>query len=443
MVISCPSKNVINESKKFQDNNKVLGNSKTHNEKNDNENVTIDNINQKQKDTKNNYLPLVNISDETTNIVNKYIKDNKKNNSNKLKNEKINTIDTKIHTISNNINNNENDALKYNKIIRNLNGNIIIQGENNVDKKKISKKLSNTVLKKEKDSINNNDANNNSETNSNIDKLNANTINNNKNGNIKKQNCKNNETDIEKPVLKRRPPLVPTISDKKNERIRNMYSEGRKVRNSIVITKYEDIVKIKNKNDKENNHSEVESITPLSNSHSTLIANTAFKNKKEITNKRIVKAISKYKPSINVPTINKVEEGSFNIYKSAHLDFCRNCLIPKDVLHFQGLLLFKNMSKLKGMNLSRQQINNALEWEVIRYTVFNNKSTDNWSNLLNQYKSDRTSTKILSKRYAARRQGQKSVKKETESFERKYIAYNIIKKKAPTLANFFNSESDL
>jgi len=222
-----------------------------------------------------------------------------------------------------------------------------------------------------------------------------------------------------------------------------MYSEGRKVRNSVVITKYEDIVKIKNKNDKDNNHSEVESIIPLSNNHSALIANTAFKNKKEITNKRIVKAISKYKPSINVPTINKVEEGSFNIYKSAHLDFCRNCLIPKDVLHFQGLLLFKNMSKLKGMNLSRQQINNALEWEVIRYTVFNNKSTDNWSNLLNQYKSDRTSTKILSKRYAARRQGQKSVKKETESFERKYIAYNIIKKKAPTLANYFNSESEV
>jgi len=140
MVISCPSKNITNETKKFQDNNqnnKVLGNSKTHNEKNDNENIIRDNINQKQKETKSNYLPLVNITDETNNIVNKYIKENKKCNTNKLKNEKNNTINT---TVNNNINNNENDALKYNKIVRSLNGHVIIQSENNVDKKKLEKK---------------------------------------------------------------------------------------------------------------------------------------------------------------------------------------------------------------------------------------------------------------------------------------------------------------
>jgi len=421
--------NVIENISRKYSNIKTFLNFDKNSNNNDNINENINNnINKNQKDinrtisNKHNSNNNMNSNNNSNNFVKESIK---KNNKDLLKNEKINKL----------------------SIINESKQNCINSNQSNVDKRKIGVKVTNVVLKKEKDIININDSHI-KESGIISSKSNINSINNKHDGlePIKKNDNKSYGKELVRPVIKRQAPFIPTISDnKKNEKGKAITSETKNVKNRVAsknnFTKYE--------SNSDGGKSQTESTsqvgslkTPLSNSQAALISNTAFKAKKEMTNKRIVKAISKYKPVINIPSPNNSADGTFNIYKSAHLDFCRNCLIPKDVLYFQGLLLFKNISKLKGMNLSRQQINNALEWEVIKYTVFNSKSPDNWTNLLNQYKNDRTSTKILSKRYAARKQSQKCIKKETENFERKFIAYNIIKKKAPGVIDYYNSMSE-
>ncbi|ORX60008.1 hypothetical protein BCR36DRAFT_408374 [Piromyces finnis] len=395
---------------------------------NSNDNLKIntnDNINHKYKNI-NKTVKLLEISKKinsnmnSNNISSGYITEKIKKISEPLKNEKINKLDKKLP-------NNESVHIL-----------------NNGDKIKISKKVTNVVLKNEKDITNTNEPNHNKEKNIAIAKLNESFKNQNKSTEtIKRTDCKCNGTGLMRPLIERRPPPhIPTISDNKK-----IEQSQQNVKNSKIYKN----IKINNENiDIENEKlqpkpesTSLSLLKPtLRNSQSALIANVEFKTKKEMTNKRIVKAITKYKPVINVTSPNDSTERTFHIYKSAHLDFCRNCLIPKDVLYFQGLLLFKNVSKLKGMNLSRQQINNALEWEVIKYTVFNSKSTENWTNLLNQYKNDRTSNKLLTKRYAARKQNQKCIKKETENYERKFIAFNIIKKKAQYVINHYNSRNE-
>ncbi|OUM59566.1 hypothetical protein PIROE2DRAFT_14869 [Piromyces sp. E2] len=450
--------NLINDSLKVNNNkkqnNNVIDNNKKHTniktvlnfDKNCNNNDNVnDNINEKinQKDIKNTIKPFDMSkkfnSNMNNNNYNNFIKDSIKKNNGLIKNEKINKLTKLPNIISNESKQN------YNNNSLSLNDNQL-----NIDKKKISKKVTNTTLKKEKDTVNINNICNSKEKEALTSKSNEKSINNKNNNNetIKKNDYQCNGPQLIRPVIKRRALFIPTISDnKRNENLKVNVIETKNIKNKND-TKNNSIKK-ENNSDSEKPQHETESMThlgslksTLSNSQATLIANAAFKTKKELTNKRIVRAISKYKPVINIPSPNNLVDGTFHIYKSAHLDFCRNCLIPKDVLYFQGLLLFKNMSKLKGMNLSRQQINNALEWEVIKYTVFNSKSPDNWTSLLSQCKNDRTSTKILSKRYAARKQSQKCIKKETENFERKFIAYNIIKKKAPGVIDYYNSLSE-
>ncbi|ORX82509.1 hypothetical protein BCR32DRAFT_267591 [Anaeromyces robustus] len=477
MVLSCSSKNIINDAIKLNDKK----NGTENNIKNNIETLTYynDNVNNKQKESNINHISL-NVSDKSKNMINNNNLVHNINTNDKLtnivnnrsKNEKINMLDNKLST------NNSNDISKHNKLIA-----FDSKGFQNIlEKKKLRKNEINVVLNKEKDIKINTNFHQNKGKDIKSFKANVKSINNNINKELvktpKKLNNKNNGDELIRPIIMKKALFIPTISDeKKNE----------KLKNTILDTKNN----IKNngisKNNSENDHtlpchsssstftaityttssnsihtipnttssnyslpsstSSNEARGPLnsfkpsfSNSQAALLANMAFKTKRDMTNKRIVKAITKYKPSIDLPTSpEELIENAFRIYKSAHLDFCRNCLIPKDVLYFQGHLLFKNVSKLKGMNLSRQQINNALEWEVIKYTVFNSKSTDFWIALLNQYKNDRTSTKILSKRYAARKQSQKCVKRETEDFERKYIAYNIIKKKGPIILDYYKS----
>eukprot|EP00833_Pecoramyces_ruminatium_P013858 jgi/Orpsp1_1/1187890/evm.model.d7180000060950.1 len=374
MVFSYPSNKNINESIKLQENNnknnendniKIISNyDKNIIFKDNNDSIIKESI--KQKDLKNNNSTNINIS-EKKNIINmnnnnNKIKINVKNNNNnnnnsnnKLKNEKFNTRNSTFSTF-----NNTNDSI-HNKSIT---GNQITQNQNFIDKKKISKQITSVILKKEKDPSQY-IADNINTTKSNI---NSNNIKHPNNEIPKRPDIKNNGEDLVRPIIKKRPPFIPSISDsKKVDKEKTIIPEIKKNKNKPAakssIIKHE-----ANNSNKDNNESMTQLNglkSTLSNSQAALIANTAFKQKKEIINKRIVKAITKYKPTIEVPTsINSINNaGTFNIYKNAHLEFCRNCLIPKDVLYFQGLILFKNISKLKEMKLTRQQINNALEWE--------------------------------------------------------------------------------
>ena len=463
MTLSCQNKKIIKDNIKLpeiydqknkNDNAKLISNfNQNIKYKNNEEIVSTENIISKQKESKTYHPLTINLSESIKNKIDmstlNNIKDNLKSNTtnNIIKNEKNNILGAKSSSITN-----TNNSVQKSKLIK---GNKELQNQNIFDNRKYMRQTSNIIIKKEKDTNINNDSSHILINSKNSTKLNSNLNSNLKNKKHinneipKRPNIKNKGSELERPIIKKKPPFIPTISDNKIiEKVRVNVPETKKVKDKTIsknlIEKHEVTNNYKNL-DNENLNTETETMTPISNLKSTLsnsqamlIANTEFKIRKEIINKRIVKAITKYKPSIEVPvTLNN--EKTLNIYKSAHLEFCRNCLIPKDVLYFQGLILFKNISKLKEMKLSRQQINNALEWEVIKYTVFNSKSTDNWSTLLNQYKNDRTSTKILTKRYAARKQGQKCVRKETENFERKFIAYNIIKKKALTIMDYYNS----